>query len=203
MKQESATISASQVIQDCRDGTTQSDEFYRRVNSVAPVTALRNLIEPQDATWIDAMLDSGSTAQKKFALDLTKPLANNLLVAQRLRQMWGHEQDPLVRQSLLFALLNVEQLDEAIRRRIFDWMKENWDAFLESVTNWYGGKDRILDLIKQRADDPSFIKAKHWIYLCCAVASGQHAERRKFITSLPGDQTKFTEEVRQFALAQL
>lgn len=194
---------AQHVVQDFREGRILDNDLCRDLNSVAPAQHLRKHIKEHDVDWLVSLLSSGSQFQRKLALDMTKPTANHLKVKKALLKMWDEESDESVRQSLLFAILNIEDLNVEQRRSAFNWIRAHQDAFNESVANWYGGREKVLDTIKLRSEDPSFIKEKHWIYLCCALASTDKDGARQFIKTLPGDNGPLIQEVREYALARL
>lgn len=197
-------LSATQVIEKHRAGLEFDDETYRNTNNTANVQKLRAEIDVRDTEWITKMLAAESPAQRKFALDMTKILANDAAIKQGLQKMWQSETEQETIQSLIFALLNIEELSEKTHREVFGWIKVHLAEFKTSVAKWYGGEDKVLRVIRQREKDPSFIRKKKWIYLCCALAAGegQKQEAREFILALPGNGNNLTEQVRQFALAQ-
>jgi hypothetical protein len=198
-----ARSEALEKLRECRSGVTHADEVYRLLNRDEYIQELRPLIGPDDASWLLGFLSSPSPVRRKFALDLTKPLVDDERIKLKLKEMWRTEEDGSVRQSLLFAFLNVEDLAPEQHAEAFEWIAAHQVDFNESVLRWYGGEEVILDKIKGRAQDPSFSRRKHWIYLCCALASGKKADARQFIISLPGDDGELIERVRTYALSQL
>jgi len=194
-------VSESQLMENLRAGRIP-DELLQDINLMARVDQLRKLVEPADAGWIVTLLDSEVAARRKLAMDLSKTLINDPLVSAKLKEMWSRERDEHVVQSLLFALLNMEGLEQQIRSEMFTWIREHWQFFIDSAEKWYGGSDQVLDCLRQRTSDESFINAKHWIYMCCAHASNQREEAREFVSKLSSDSSEFTEEVRRFALSQ-
>jgi len=194
---------AQHVVQDFREGINLDDALCTDLNSVTFAQHLRMQIKDQDADWLVSLLSSDSPIQRKLALDMTKPVANHPVVRSALISMWDEEEDESVRLSLVFAILNIKNLNEEQHKKIFYWIRDHEEPFKETVAEWYGGEEKILNTVKMRSEDSSFVKAGNWIYMCCALASNNKSGAREFVGDFQGDNGTFIGEVREYALTRL
>jgi len=194
---------AQHAVQDLREGISLDDALSTDLNSVTFAHHLRKQIKDQDADWLVSLLSSDSPIQRKLALDMTKPVANYPVVENALISMWDEEEDELVKLSLVFAILNIKNLNEELHRKVFYWIRDHEEPFKKTVAEWYGGEEKILNTVKIRSEDSSLVKAGNWIYMPCALASNNMGGAREFVSNFQGNGGTLIEEVREYALARL
>lgn len=190
-------------VQDFREGINLDDPLCTDLNSVTFAKHLRKQIKDQDAEWLVSLLSSESPIQRKLALDMTKPVANHPVVKSALINMWDDEEDESVKLSLIFAILNIKNLNEDQHRKVFYWIRDHEEPFKETVAEWYGGDEKILNTVKMRSEDSSFVKAGNWIYMCCALPSNNMIGAREFVGNFQGNNGTLTDEVKEYALTRL
>jgi len=173
---------ASKVIEDIRTGKQFSDELALHLDASKYVVQLRNAIEESDVPTLLTIIQTQSEPFGLLAITMLKRYVNMKKVETFLRELWRRETRFRIKVGITFRLLDLDYLEPAMHEELYAFIKQNLNPFLEWLTWWSGGPDRVLPHCLSRLSDPSFPASKHWLFLCRLPGSSE----REAVTVLLG-----------------
>lgn len=139
------------------------EEIYRFL----VIDVVREAVSSDDLPLILNLGRSGSLPVANFAVGgLLRRFIRLPEVRTYLLQYWEAHASKGRRHHVLFRLLDIEDLDEALRRKLWIFVRDNLDWLSREHAEWFGGPPAVLDSVRSRLGDAKFPDKKKWVYLC-------------------------------------
>jgi hypothetical protein len=169
--------------EDIENGCTLNPKVYYALSSFEPANSLRSFIKTDDVGWLTKLLKSQKPEERIFALSVVRPLQEDPDIRMILFQMWGEPALPnLVKQGLIFRLLDYKDLDLSIQEGIWHWVSANREIFMKRVRERYRSDNKLVEHALGRLNDPNFAESKKWIYLAQIAWSNDGAKHIDILT---------------------
>jgi len=131
------------------------------------VYALRNKVTEADCSnLVNKCYDNTISSKVKcLYITLIRKYCTSEPFKQQLKILW-EKADDILKEAILWRLLDDETLDEDWHQKIFDYVKINYSTyFKESIITYYGVGEKGLKEAIQSLNDNQFPETKKWIYL--------------------------------------
>lgn len=159
---------AVKIMEDIQNGNDIDEDLAKEVNHYPIIDHLRLQVKETHLKMIQNLIHNSSSNDVKR---LGVSLLNNLIrdgkgmeeIKALLYGLWEKE-DKENKLYIMWKLLDIPDLDNRFHQKIYDFIKENWDVWLTKAVEWCGGKDKVLDVVIARLNNPSFPKTKAFIY---------------------------------------
>jgi len=183
MNSELMEYLSEKIMEDLRNRKNLSPHIYYEINKYPIIDFIRSKINVSDLELIIELMNSEDKNVLYFGISVTKNILDEELIKNKLLQLWiSSEYDYKTRREVMWRILDIKRLPQSIHIDIYNFVKSNWDAWADDTLLFYGGSHMVLDAIKKRAQDPSFIEEKHWVYICLATLSTDISNAKAFIT---------------------
>ena len=181
------------------------EDLARSINSEEYVADLRRQIAKADIGLFAQIVKDESGAVGTLALTLLKDVVHEPEASEFVLGLWPPDATASFRRKvgIVSRLLDVEGLDTKIHEQLYAFVRDNLRTFLDWLTPWWGGLDKIMPVCKARLEDPRFPKAKHWLYLCCALDSPDKAAVKSLLMSYQSSSDLFIARVAGEMLTEL
>ena len=128
-------------------------------------------------------------------LSLLQPFDRSSEIHGFLLGIWSNASTPL-RAHLLWRILDMPDLSEGVKKDIFGFILDEWEAFNFASAKFLACDPPIIDQIRNRLNDVRFPAEKRWVYLCRAVKPepDKNAVRQLLVDNL-GCEDQFTRQV--------
>lgn len=177
---------AVKVMEDIQNGNDIDEDLAKEVSRYPIIDYLRTQVKEAHLKMIQNLIhNSSSNDVKRLGVSLLNNLIRDRKCTEEIKAflqgLWEKENNEN-KLYIMWKLLDLPDLDNHLHQEIYGFIKENWDAWLTKAVEWCGGKDKVLDVVIARLNNPSFPKTKAWIYLCNALGSPDTRGVRSLIT---------------------
>ncbi len=152
---------------DSKQNLPSRDEAIA-LNRMPHIDALRGAVQsPAEAlSLLKRIEEATSSHQRGLLISLTHQFSTAEKVKERLLSIWDqYNEDSIVKDHVLFRLLDDPEVDHKLRCDIYQYIRDNEDRFSESQSFFYANPKQYLSITLQRLHDPKCPKSKHWLYL--------------------------------------
>jgi hypothetical protein len=198
-----ANYLASKVIEDIRTGKQLSDGLAANLDASKYVVHLRNAVEESDVATLLNIIETQSEPFGLLALTMLKRHVNTKKVEMSLRELWRRETRFRTKVGVTFRLLDLDHLEPAMHEELYAFIKQNLQPFLEWLTWWSGGPDRVLPHCLSRLKDQTFPTSKHWLFLCRLPGSSDREAVTVLLEKYRSSPDAFLARVATEMLAEL
>lgn len=193
------------VLEDARSDATQiPSDVCDSLTQVPTIDKLRERVDIEHFGDIRILCEEDSASHQKLGLALLRGIDEEKKVRNYVKE-WATQSNLSfeTRVGLTFELAQLDELDDSLRRKSFDFIRENWSKWVENQRKWAGGENGILGFSRQRLSSKSIPANKRWLYLCTAAVSDQTEEARELIGEYLEDPDPFVRDVAEAMLNRL
>jgi hypothetical protein len=163
------------------------------------IDILRKKVAETDLPLICASFDKCRPELSGFLVSVTREHRRNPQVVDLLQRAWDSG-DALIRARALWRILDLPEISEEWKNRIFEFVLQEWEAFNAVVSRFFGAGQTLASTL-ERINDRSFPREKRWIYLCpLAYAPSDKNAAKAIITQHLNDPDEFTRHVARTLL---
>ena len=196
-------MNASEALKYLRTSRNLDEQVLKNITMFDFVNEMNNIITSSDKEMVLRLCAGETPEERRLGIALSRGLHHEPDIQEVLLQMWNTEQHIRVRSMLLWFLLDYEDLPSGVRESIYDFIKQNWDAFEDQCVGYSGGGERLLKIAKSRISDEFFPPTKIFAYLCAAFISPNRNEVRSFLESFTSHDDSLTRRVANDLLERL
>lgn len=157
------------------------------------------MINEKDKTWILGLIQQTDQRLRWIGILLTrsKYMKDDDEIRDALIRMWDESDQYFVKRGLIARLLDYDiPLD--IHRKLFDYIKANWDRYVTDLVVFMGGIDNILGSCKKRIK--IFPLSKAWAYLVVSSASKDRSNLISLLEKYVNSKESINSEVATWIL---
>ena len=174
------TYVARKVVEDIRQDRIIDGKLAFELHKHPFIHALREELQPTDIDKIIAMAASSTGPSQHLAFSLLNPYRLDPRVIQIVRSTWDKAENQRDKFFFLWRITDLEDLDKALLEELYTFVIDNWRYFLDNVLIWYGGKNKVMSIVRERLSaNPS--KCKVWLYLCSSLGSNDNEAINKLL----------------------
>jgi len=192
---------AEKALADLRSGGTVSPDLVTIFNSKKAQDVLRRFLKEEQVTedlgLLSNLAEHGHLPIRNFAISTLRVWKEDPEVKSLLFHLWDVHEDVSTRLNLLWRLLDYEDLSPTFRERLYTFVLDNWNAFLNLQQEFMGegNPTTVLERVEERIKDKNFPKTKRWAYLCSAMASDDGPGIIRLIDRYEGKEGSFDRTV--------
>ncbi len=142
-----------------------SEDDANRLDRVPFIDHLRKEVTKADIPLICSLFNESRQELAGLLVSLVQDHRRHQMVIDLLQRAWDTG-DAMIRARVAWRLLDLEEISEEWKQRIFDYILAEWDTFNEVSSHFYTGADKIVEWTLKRMIDDRFPQSKRWIYLC-------------------------------------
>lgn len=195
---------ADKVMQDLRNSGSIPEHLAADIHRQPYIDPIRSLVRTEDIPTILPLADSKQPKHvQALALSLLKGFEKDSRVRQFFSSLWQTELDFAARQSLMWRILDDPDLDTGFHEEIYDFVKSNWNSWLDNQVRWHGGPENVLESVQQRISDPKTTRTKDWAYLCVSLGATNKENVRALLNCYVESKVSIVGPVAQDLLERL
>jgi hypothetical protein len=194
---------ASKLLEDLRSGCIPDKELAESIDALPQIDYVRSAVTRADLPGLFRMAQSFDRPIRGLALSLLRAYSNDQEVKEFLGRLWDERTDYDTRWFLMWRILDDPELEANMHRRVYTFVRENWDRWLCDCTRFHGGPDALLASLRSRLKDPSFPPSKHWAYLAACLGSPQGGEARALLLEYADSKASIVADVVADLLSKL
>jgi hypothetical protein len=144
-----------------------SDEDAVKFDNKQLVYELRELVTESDSEKLVKRCydDTYSNKVKCLYITLTRKYCTIDPVRQLIKDLWG-KADNILKEGILWRLLDDKTLQEEWHRKIFQYVNSNYSTyFTDSIITYYGNGQKGMNGVIDSLNDSRFPDSKKWVYL--------------------------------------
>ena len=198
------TFAARAVMARIRNGSDSlpSENDANRIDRLPFIDHLRRQVTEGDIPLICSLFDKSRQELSGLLVSLVRNHRQHHMVTDLLQRAWDTG-DAMIRARAAWRLLDLPEISEEWKQRIFDYILAEWDTFNEVSSRFYAGADKIVEWTLKRITDPTFAREKRWIYLCALPYAATDKGAAKALLALhKNDTDTFTANVAQTLLSR-
>jgi len=162
IKKEIAEYLSDYAIKDLRATRLNADPLLRGLNETPNIDALRNRIRDSDIGWLQRMAQDEREAMSALGISLLRPVQHAPQVRQFLFSLWQKDTGYHRRWWVMFRLLDYSDLPMAFHVELFQFTKNNWEAWLADQIAFFDGAENLLKVLDARLKDLSWPQSRTW-----------------------------------------
>jgi hypothetical protein len=200
---------AEKIMADLRSGADVPSAVIDEAVRYELTNHLRSRVWAKDFDLARGLCESGQCNEQRLGLSLIQGLrhtgGDNLRadIYSYLTSLWEAELEFESRASLVYALLDYEELLAEFHEKLLLFTEKNWDRMIAHTLDWCGGPAAILRMTEERVNNPKFPRTKRWIYLCLAVGADDLGAARALVEAYAHDEDLFLRRVVSIILARI
>ncbi len=198
------TFAARAVMTKIRNGSDSlpSENDANRIDRLPFIDHLRREVTEADIPLICSLFDESRQELSGLLVSLVRNHRRHRMVIDLLQRAWDTG-NAMIRARAAWRLLDLPEISEEWKQRIFDYILAEWDTFNEVSSRFYAGADKIVEWTLKRITDPTFAREKRWIYLCALPYAASDKGAAKALLALhKNDEDAFTANVAQTLLSR-
>ena len=142
-----------------------SEMDANRLDRIPLIEYLRLHVAESDVNLICSSFSESRVELSGLFVSLVRNHRRNPMVNDLLQRAWDCG-NAIIRARASWRIIDVEEISEEWKKRIFDYILEEWETFNSVSSRFYTGADKIVDWTLKRITDPNFPTSKRWLYLC-------------------------------------
>ncbi len=171
LEDEIIEFKAEKATEDIRHAHDIDEEDIIELAQYPIVNHIRRKVREQDIELIiKNFVESGNDNLVKFGISILREQRNNNNVKAFFFKLWNQNGDYTKKFKAMFRLLDYPDLDITIHESMYDFVKRDWDRFLQGIIEHFGGTEEIQEKIIGRINNKDFPETKLWVRLCQCMA---------------------------------
>jgi ABC-type polar amino acid transport system ATPase subunit len=202
LSESDLTFAARAVMAKIRSGTEflPSENDANRIDRLPFIDHLRKEVAEADIPLICSFFDKSRRELSGLLVSLVRWHREDRMVIDLLQRAWDTG-DPMIRARAAWRLLDLSEISEEWKQRIFDYILAEWETFNSVSARFYAGADKIVEWTLKRIVNPDFPKEKRWIYLCALpYAASDKSAAEAVLVLHKNDDDAFTANVARALL---
>lgn len=181
-------------LEDIRQNRALDEGLLKALNQYPLIDKLQEFVEESDIPRLMKMAaDTG--VDFVLAVSLLRKFDTRADVKSFFLEQWNQLNDLDHKLELMWRILDDEALDLSVHEDVYTFVRSNMERFVKESVDWYGGVDRVLDVVRSRLSDPSFPRTKDWAYLCTATGSSDRSAATELVRSYAASKNSFLRKV--------
>lgn len=172
---------AVKALEDIRAGRAIPPAVCAELNQYPIIDVLRRKAAGDSVDALLTLAGEGKPGASALAFAILRPHATDERVRAFLRLEWSSHQDYQKRFSLIWLLLDDADLENSMRGRIKEFVRENLPRFLVDVRSFFASPAEMVPAYRGRLADPGFPQSKKWIYLVAACGTDDISAARELL----------------------
>jgi len=151
---------AAKVIEDILNDKEISEDLAGELNTYPIIDYIRAEVRGSHFERIENFINSASSIEvRRLGISILNNLIKDEKYARKIKDflcsLWRNS-DNETKLYIMWKLLDFSDLENTFHLELYEFVKENWKAWLQKAVDWCGGKDKVLDVVTKRLQDPSF-----------------------------------------------
>lgn len=195
---------AEKVINDLRNGDFVGNDLAYELNKQPYIESLRLEVEAEDVDRImDVLSGDIEIFQYRLAINLLRRHEKDASTKKFFREQWGKYRGFDRRCTLMWRLLDDENLEVDKHQEIYEFVQDNRENWIKLQCDWIGGPDKIIPFVEKAIVRSDEVESKKWALLYNLLASSDKAAARKVVEPFKSSDTLFLKKVANDIWEQL
>lgn len=195
---------AGMVINSIREGIFPDEALSEGLNKQPFIESLRNDVQAGDVNIVMGIFKQALTVhQYRLAINLLRRHKDMPRLKTFYQEQWNIHTGFDRRCTLMWRLLDDEFLTIDKHQEIYDFIKNNRDAWMHAQTEWIGGPSKLIPFITNSLTRADETESKKWAVLYNLIGVPDTEKAKKIVDPYKKSTDPFMKKVAEDLWDQL